>query len=560
MQCKQCTTQFEITATDRAFYKKIGVPEPAECFDCRRQQLMAWRNERTLYNTACALCKKSIITMYDPTRGNAIYCQACYWSDNWDPFVSGRDFDFSRPFFEQFAQLMQEAPRIALINTKTENSEYCNRIYDGKNNYLSFIALREPENLYHTHFTMHCKDSVDISYCEETQKGYDDVDAGHSYNCLYSTRIENCIDSYFLEDCKGCSNCFGCKNLRQKSYCIFNKQYTKEEYFEKLKQFNVGSYSAREVIKKQVRDFFLQHPYKYNYIVDCENVSGVNLIRCKNSQHVFDLYDSQDCHYTTHAEKSNNCYDCYGMSGGAFNYYSVTVGMQGASNVLFSAGSIGCFNMSYCFECYSGAYDCFGCSGMKKNNYCILNKQYSKEEYTALRERIIEHMKKTGEWGQFFPKNIAPFAYNETMAQFYMPLTQVEATKRGFQWKAKDDKEYQKQIYTIPDTIDDVGCDIVTQILACVDCGKNYKVIKQELLLYKAQQVPIPRHCPTCRFSQRMMRRNPRELHHRQCLCALPGHELHKEGEVCHTTFDTPFKPERPEKVFCEQCYQKEVI
>jgi len=30
--------------------------------------------------------------------------------------------------------------------------------------------------------------------------------------------------------------------------------------------------------------------------------------------------------------------------------------------------------------------------------YCILNKQYSKEEYEELVPKIIEHMQKTGEW------------------------------------------------------------------------------------------------------------------------------------------------------------------
>jgi hypothetical protein len=440
-KCIQCSAQFEITDKDQAFYKKIGVPESDFCSRCKTQELMAWRNERTLYNTKCKLCDKEIISMYNPERGLNVYCQACYWSDNWDPFASGRNFDFSRPFFEQFNELMHEAPTIALINTKTENSEYCNRIYDGKNCYLSFIVLVQPENLIHVHFGMHCKDSVDLTYCEDIETSYDLLDASHSYNCLYSMRIQNCSDSYFLEDCSGCSNCFGCKNLRGKSYCIFNKQYTKEEYFEKIKQYNLGSHEAREKVKKEVHNFYLQHPDRHNYLIDCENVTGVNLIRCKNSSDVFDLYDSQDCVSVLHAEKSHNCHDMYGMSGGEFGYYSVTVGMEGASGVLFSAGTIDCYNMTYCTECYSGANECFGCAGMKKNNYCILNKQYPKEEYKVLREKIIAHMKETGEWGKFFPKSLAPFAYNETTAQVYRPLTSESAASLGFQWKEKDTKE-----------------------------------------------------------------------------------------------------------------------
>ena len=31
-------------------------------------------------------------------------------------------------------------------------------------------------------------------------------------------------------------------------------------------------------------------------------------------------------------------------------------------------------------------------------------------------------MKKTGEWGEFFPSSISPFGYNETVAMEYYPI------------------------------------------------------------------------------------------------------------------------------------------
>jgi hypothetical protein len=52
-----------------------------------------------------------------------------------------------------------------------------------------------------------------------------------------------------------------------------------------------------------------------------------------------------------------------------------------------------------------------------------LNKQYTKEEYEKLLPKIIAHMKKTGEWGEFFPISISPFNYEETPAMDYYPLT-----------------------------------------------------------------------------------------------------------------------------------------
>jgi hypothetical protein len=50
-----------------------------------------------------------------------------------------------------------------------------------------------------------------------------------------------------------------------------------------------------------------------------------------------------------------------------------------------------------------------------------LNKKYSKEDYETLLPKIIDHMKKTGEWGEFFPMEISPFKYEETKAVDYFP-------------------------------------------------------------------------------------------------------------------------------------------
>ena len=45
--------------------------------------------------------------------------------------------------------------------------------------------------------------------------------------CLYARNLN---DSYYCTWCDFCSDCFACEWLKHKKYCIFNKQYTKEEY------------------------------------------------------------------------------------------------------------------------------------------------------------------------------------------------------------------------------------------------------------------------------------------------------------------------------------------
>jgi len=82
-------------------------------------------------------------------------------------------------------------------------------------------------------------------------------------------------------------------------------------------------------------------------------------------------------------------------------------------------------NVLYSDTCHA-CKDCFGCVGIRHKQYCIFNKQYSQEEYEQLVPKIIEHMKQTGERGEFFPTDMSIFGYNETEAQTYYPMTKEE--------------------------------------------------------------------------------------------------------------------------------------
>lgn len=181
-----------------------------------------------------------------------------------------------------------------------------------------------------------------------------------------------------------------------------------------------------------------------------------------------------------------------------------------------------------------------------QQKYCIFNKQYAQNEYEKLAPRIIEHMKKSQEWGKYFPSKLSPFGYNETVAQEYFPLAHEEAVKKGFYWQEKDVREYQPQSYVLPDNIRDVKDDILKMVLACEACGKNYKIIPQELRRLRAMPMPIPRKCPDCRHSERMSLRNPRKLWERQCA-------------KCKKSVQSTFSKDKPETIYCDECYTREI-
>ena len=95
----------------------------------------------TLYNSKCALCSKSVITLYSPDSGIIIYCNKCWWSDKWDPKSYAMDYDFSKPFFEQFRELMLKVPHMAVVNDDgiaSLNCEYTHDFWFSKNCYMVF--------------------------------------------------------------------------------------------------------------------------------------------------------------------------------------------------------------------------------------------------------------------------------------------------------------------------------------------------------------------------------------------------------------------------------------
>ena len=247
-------------------------------------------------------------------------------------------------------------------------------------------------------------------------------------------------------------------------------------------------------------------------------------------------------------DSSDNCKDM--MDCSCFDKdnelcYEMCSGGDGVISTKFGYLAANTYNCQYIHGCIF-VNNCFGCDNIpKKLEYCILNKQYLKEEYEQMVPKIVAHMKETGEYGEFFPMKLSPFAYNESSAQIVYPLSKEDALAKGYQWKDADPKEYRKQSCLVPEDIKDVSDDVVNEVLACEDCGKNYRIIQQELKFYKRGGFSIPQKCPDCRHKERLKMKNPRFLVDREC-------------DKCGAGMKTTYGSGRPEKVYCEKCYLEE--
>lgn len=587
--CQNCKQKFTIEPEDFDFYKKIDVPPPTFCPQCRMMRRFTWRNERIFHKNKCAKTGKPIISGFAPDSGYVVYNRDLWWSDEWDAMEYGVTYDFSRPFFIQFNELMHRTPMPAVFNARTVNCDYSNYTGEYKNGYL-VSASWEGENIAYSARCNKSKDCMDMFAVVGCELSYEDVFAIKCYRTHYSQNVENCNDSMFLFECKGCQNCIGCVNLRNKSYYIFNQPYSREEYLSKVKELKLNTSEGIKAMAQKFGKLKFQALRKYANIINSQEVTGDSIVDSFNCKECFDIAgDLKDCKFVQNALVLKDSYDGYGVGAPAELLYEMfDSGIQG-SRQCFGGTIYGGTNIFYSYNCH-GCNNLFGCVGLRNKEYCIFNKQYDKDSFRELRGKIIAHMdempyiskKANGQeqivykYGEFFPTELSPFGYNETVAQEQFPLTIEKAKESGYLWRETPSRNYK--ITKNPDQLPEIGDadnSVLDEIIGCPHggecnegCTTAFRMTQEELNFHKKLDLPLPVMCPNCRHYARLKQRNPLKLWHRQCQCAGQKSEngiysnisSHQHGiSHCLNEFETPFAPERPEIVYCEQCYNTEV-
>ncbi|MEI8174964.1 MAG: hypothetical protein WCG28_03370 [bacterium] len=561
--CQNCKKDFVIESEDFGFYEKIKVPPPTWCPECRLIRRLMWRNEHSLFRRKNGVSKKneSLISVYHPDEKVITCDRETWWGDSWDPCDYGREYDFSRPFHKQFKELMEKVPHILLVDSKSVNSRFCNITVEQKNCYLISAAWRSEDCMYcnrlwHGMFTHDSYTSFATEFC------YENVFCSDSSRLFFSRESQNCLDSYFLYDCRNCSNCILCTNLRNKSYCIENMQYTKEEYLKKKSELNLNTRSGIEKTRIKFQELWKDAFHKHLKLTNTNNVVGDQVTNSHNCYELFDFNDgAENVKYASWGSKGLK--DSYDVGPGCgdsseLNYEGISVGVQN-SFILFSATVWWSRNIFYSFM-MNNCHDCFGCAEMNGKQYCILNKQYTKEEYEILVPKIIEQMKKVPYvdkqgrsygYGEFFPSEISPFAYNETVAQDYFPIDEKTAEFKGYLWREYTPNKYKTTIKgkDLPQTIAEVDDSILNEVIECEITNKPFKILEEELNFYRRLNLPLPSVHPDERHNMRLKLRNPMILRKRMCYFG--------DKEV-DTTY-LPVLEGGPEKVVCTEHYNQEI-
>jgi len=552
------------------------------------QRRMAWAaDSTTLYQRTCQAPGHSerIVSAYPEACKSPVYDVSFWASDGWDAMSYGHEYDFTRPFFEQFMELLDAVPVRTTEVINSVNSDYNLGVTDCKNCYLCSGSFGSENSLY-SHTLGFSKECVDASFCTFVEQCYDVISVDKSFRTTGSAYSDELVNCDFMYDSRACIDCLGCVGLRSKKYCIFNQQYSKEEYKKERAKYDLGSYKIRQEVEKRFTELALQRPRKYGYILNSPGSTGDNLIGTKNSRHAFQsLKDVENCSYSfVIGYGTKDSQDIAGAGLKSQLLYD-SISALGSSRVAFSYRVRNSEDVQYSRECFASSH-LFACAGLKSKKYCIFNRKYSKDEYEELVGRIKKHMQempyvdsrgRVYGYGEFWPIEFSRFPYNSSWARTRFPESEKSAREKGFWWYAAPASQHEADLAsdTIPDHISEAPGSITKNTIACKNADKKlygcpgvFKVIPSELAFYKKFNIALPRECRFCRFDKANEQVTPYQLWYRQCECIgtkqRTGYEntrTHQHGDNrCTNEFETAYEPSRPELIYCEQCYNAEVL
>ena len=426
-----------------------------------------------------------------------------FWDDAPDQY---RDLDLDSSFFTQFELLQDQIPMAYTLAFphlgNNENCEFADAVFSAKNVYLSFVVGFGATNIFYSAFCYANISDVLNSFlitkdCSEIANSHH---VAESYKIFYSKNIYGSSNIWFSTNLIGCHECIGCDNLENISYSINNTIYQKDEYLKK-----------KEEIRKDTKMFdrIWQHMYK-NTVINfaSTNVSGTGIVKSshiENGLWINNMHNGRNIGIWSGDGGSQNLYDCIDVWANGNDFYGVIA--AGWSNALHLYSSQQIDNSSHIY--YSmfmwSCHHCVGCIWLKNKSYCILNKQYTKEEWEILAEKIFASMEADGTLWDFFPASMNPFYFNDTLAYLIDDtFTKEEIEKDGYLWR---DEPIRADIPEGMKVVKNTELDIfqwlsesgewyidpeVLKVVISDEKGNYYRIVQMEYDFLMKHALPLP--------------------------------------------------------------------
>lgn len=406
--------------------------------------------------------------------------------------------DWSGDIFSDITTLFRTVP-IAAVNHfgENENCDYSDVAYNAKNIYLSIVTTRGVENAA---YVFNCKDNSanvfsSINVLEWSENVYASNYIIQSYNVFFSENIINSSNIRLSTNCIWCSECVDCDGLENMSYCIQNTKLDKDAYFLRKQEI----LQNKDKLFKKISDKPLN--------MGSSNVKGTNLYNCHdviNAYSCINVKNARNVALISSNEDNGDFYDVF-MGGRSTNFYGVCDAGWFSDNCYCITQCATCTSMYYSMFCEWCSF-CFGCIWLKNKSYCILNKQYTKEDWLAKVDEIFSQMEKNWSLGEFFPWWMNPFYFNDTAA--YLIDQSFSKEEVVALWYLRRDEPVKVDIPTGADVVKigeldnyewfdtawnrSINPDILQKIIID-EHGNYYRVVKMEYDFLVRHWLPLPR-------------------------------------------------------------------
>ena len=504
--------QFEISDQELEYCNTNGIPLRTCTAEERLREILSFRSSPHLFHATCAITGNRVVTVVPPESGYTVY--DARYEDELHAEQYARPYDFRRGFFEQLEELARAVPYFSRVGvlSANENSDFCQGISWSKNCYLCFRTLKGEDCLY-CRYIRTGKDMIDCIWCVECELAYACSNITRCYDLAFSQHCQDCTCSRFLVDCVGCRDCFCCAGLRNAQYCFENKQLSADAYKAAIAQVDLSSRAECEVWRERL--FTLKDGASQRTFLDrCEDCTGNYLVGCANAKNSYFSFDCVDVESCIGAEKLQSAYFAVGLGMQSELIYSCEAVGNQAYDVRFSTNCMSSVqNLEYCMNVGRGSTFCFGCVGLRRMSYSILNKQYSKAEYLETVERIKTQMREQGEYGNFLPNSLSPFSFNRSEAYDFLPLSEQRAVRYGFRWEQEEPLE-TAEASPMPDHLDGLGDDALSRRFRCQATGRLYSLQATELEFHRRMRFALSPFSPLERLYVRgnLLRINAAEM------------------------------------------------
>lgn len=290
-------------------------------------------------------------------------------------------------FFQELKRIIRLEVKPPVHTVQCEDAEFADHCYISKHLYNCFDCYKG-DSCISCNDCLVCTSCIDCSYNNESQLCYESTDA---YKCFNSNYLENCLstnDSWYSYKCINSKNLFGCVSLRNKSYCVFNRQLTPEEYEKAIAKYRTW---PPEKVLAIVEELKKRYPFTQTNEHHNENTNFGNYMSFnKNCYLIFDSNHNTESCYIYDTINQQNCFDISYSDESQVSYQATdSVKLFNCDYIVYSNN---CQDSSYVFNCV-GLKNCLGAVGINHKQYLLLNRQLSKEDYERESKIILDDIK-----------------------------------------------------------------------------------------------------------------------------------------------------------------------